>query len=34
MIGESLAAMEILDLNKIRLQRFDWDPHMAHSILV
>ena len=24
MIGGSLAAMEILGLNKIRLQRFDW----------
>jgi hypothetical protein len=31
--GETLAAMEVLGLNRIRLQRFAWDPHMAYTIL-
>jgi len=31
--GETMAAMETAGLNKLRLQRLDWDPYISYAVL-
>jgi len=31
--GETLAAMQAVGLNRLRLQRLDWDPYVAFAAL-
>jgi hypothetical protein len=31
--GETLAAMEAVGLNKLRLRRFEWDPYISYAIV-
>jgi hypothetical protein len=31
--GETLALLESIGINKLRLQRFEWDPYIAYAVL-